>query len=120
MLGESSSLRWDRRRYPRAPFLQTVDLRSAEWPPCVAVGRDVSVGGIGLALSRVLAAGERVTVGLPLPSDLRIAFTAEVRNVRAGEREGEFVTGMRWVDTSDEDAEVLRVLLEDLGSIGLG
>jgi c-di-GMP-binding flagellar brake protein YcgR len=120
MLGVNVAPRWDRRRYPRASFMQTVELRSGQWPSVTALGRDVSLGGIGLTPSRSLVLGERVVIGLPLPSDLQISMTAEVRNIRQGEREDELVAGMCWVDASDSDSDVLRVLLVELGSVGLG
>jgi hypothetical protein len=104
----------ERRRHRRAPFHQLVDVGFNEWFSLKAWGLDLSPGGIRLSLYKPLSLGERVTVGLTVPSQVQIALNAEVRNVSHSDSQGDCVAGLSWLNPDNHDVEVLTILLDDL------
>ncbi len=113
MLQRKETPVWDRRRFVRRQFIQTVDVRSSTRPPLSGRSRDLSLGGIRLTLTQPLSPGEQVNVGLSFPSELRVAFDAEVRNIDHDAPAEAYVAGLRWLSPAEEDVEILRYLLED-------
>jgi hypothetical protein len=109
----------DRRQFARYAMSRSVAVRLACWASLEVLGQDISQGGIRLSLPCAVAAGEQVTVGLTLPNELQLSLEAEVRFVSAGSEPGGCVAGLRWIDSTSADVEMLSQVIADLQTIAV-
>ncbi len=87
-------LRRERREHPRRGLNCYLPIRVPGWLDYSVWGRDVSRGGIGLAVDRELKVGDRFLFAI----DGQRQRFAEVCTVRREVDEPRFIVGLRWVD----------------------
>ena len=73
---------------------------------------DISTGGVGMDFhygDPMRLEGRRISVRLPLGNSIEVAFTGEVRNVRAGPG-GIVRAGLEFVDLEDSERSIVDLL----------